>query len=125
MSAKIRAVSTYYELGWFSEHPKITYMLRDNSPLMFDKSLERFLILFPTALIHIVACQNHPDMYFPDAVDVALVDVERHGAHGWRAHGTCLSNARHCTAGLDVSADFSDSRPIQAPRRKLVPVIYD
>jgi hypothetical protein len=50
-------------------------MLRDNSPLMFAKSLERFLILFPTALIHIVACQNHPDKYFPGDSECARVHV--------------------------------------------------
>jgi ankyrin repeat protein len=70
-----KSIVKYYELGWFREHPKITRMLRDNSPLMFAKSLERFLILFPTALIHIVACQNHPDKYFPGDSECARVHV--------------------------------------------------
>jgi hypothetical protein len=32
---------------------------------MFAKSIERFIVLFPTALVHIVACQQHPDKYWP------------------------------------------------------------
>jgi hypothetical protein len=53
-----------------------------------------------------------PSMFVADAVDVALVDVEQ-------TRLTCAGACRHYTAGLDASADFCDSRPIQAPRLKL------
>ena len=55
------------------------------------------------------------------AVDVALVDVEQ-----TRIARVCFFRMLGiCTASLDASADFCDSRLIQAPRRKLVPVMYD
>ena len=34
----------YFEQGWFHKHPKITTAIRENSPLMFAKSFERFVV---------------------------------------------------------------------------------
>jgi hypothetical protein len=60
-----RSIEKYFETGWFQKHLRMSAELRENSPLMFAKSVERFVILFPTALLHIVACQQHPDKYWP------------------------------------------------------------
>lgn len=65
-------LTQYSEAGWFKKNLKFTASLRDTSSLVLAKSTERFFVLFPTALIHLVACQQHADKYALPALRIPV-----------------------------------------------------
>lgn len=72
-----RSISKYFEVGWFRKHPKITTAIREMSPIMFAKSIERFIVLFPSAVVHMVACQQHPDKYWPGGEGMSGMETKK------------------------------------------------